>query len=302
LADVKVKHALDNTGCLNFVVALSCEAKPLVDYYRLEKQSTSAFPYYFKPSCAQHPYNINLVVSGIGLQAMATACGWLGGVSKTKNTVWLNVGTAGHATLKLGEIARVVCAAQSDSEIRHFPPLVAKWGGVNASLISSAAPVSQYPEQLLVDMEASAFFMAAKRFASAELVQALKVISDNPDNKIELLNATKLSALIASQMDLIHEFSMALIKLAKVGPSADKSQYFAHELHCTVSQSLQFNDLTSKLHNLNVEKVQIDALLKQAPDMKTVLADLKALLSATAPDLAFSHQAKQNSIFDLNDI
>ena len=289
-----MKHLLENAGCLNFVVALSCEAKPLIDYYRLEKQSSSALPLYSKSNGVQHPYKINLVVSGIGMQSMATACGWLGGVSGGKPAVWLNVGTAGHATLELGVIARVVCATQSDSEAKHFPPLVAKWSGVNAPLISSATPVSQYPEQSLVDMETSAFFIAAKRFASTELVQALKVVSDNPDNQVELLNAAKLSTLIADQMGSIHQFSMALLKLAAIEVSVDQVPQFKHALHCTVSQSLLFNDLTNKLQNLCVDKQQIDALVKQASNMTTLLAKLRVKLAAIVPDLKSFPKNKPN--------
>lgn len=280
-----MKKKSAQTVCLNFVTALSCEAKPLIDYYGLVKQSYTAFPHFFKPSCEQHSYNINLVVSGIGMQSMATACGWLSGVSSNEPAVWLNIGTAGHATLQLGEIVRVVCATQANANTSHFPPLVAKWAGVNAPLISSTAPVSRYPEQSLVDMEASAFFVAAKRFASAELVQALKVVSDNKENSIEQLNAAKLSAFIAERMNAIHEFSETLLELAAAEKFIPQIPQFSHQLHSTHSQTQQFKDLTNKLVNLCIDKQEINNIIYKAVNMKALLAQLKVKHATLIPDL-----------------
>ena len=274
-----------NPVCLNFVTALSCEAKPLIDHYGLVKQASAAFPYFFKPACEQHRYKINLLVSGIGMQAMATACGWLAGMVASAPAVWLNVGTAGHATLALGEIVRVVSVTQSDTDSAHFPPLVAKWSGVNAPLISSAAPVLQYPEELLVDMEASAFFTAAKRFASAELVQSLKVVSDNKKNSIEQLNAAKLSAFVASKMNSIDVFGRALVELAATESTVAHTSLLAHNLHCTHSQAQQFKDLANKLINLQMELQDINCIIEQAASMKVLLQELRRHQETTIPDL-----------------
>ena len=93
---------------LNLMVALSCEAKPLIDFYGLKKRSSSGFSLFCREADHKYSFDINLVVSGIGSQNMLPACAWLAAKTELGSCVWLNIGTAGHANLSLGEIVRVV--------------------------------------------------------------------------------------------------------------------------------------------------------------------------------------------------
>jgi len=52
-------------------------------------------------------------------------------------------------------------------------------------------------------MEAMAFFATACRSASSELVQSLKVVSDNQDQTAETVNAKQASELVAAHVDMI---------------------------------------------------------------------------------------------------
>jgi nucleoside phosphorylase len=268
------------------MVALNCEAKPIVDYYRLSKQYSRGFSFWHRPQSEQNSYGINLVVSGIGQQNMAAACGWLAGKLGDTRNAWLNVGIAGHGTLDLGEIVRVVCATSADSQAAHFPPLVVKWAGKNAPIQSGTEPIGQYPDAILCDMEASAFFNASLRFADAELVQALKIVSDNTEHSAEELNATRITSLIADKIMLIHEFSCEVMNLLGRVPQIAGADFDISKHHCTLSQSLQFRDVCNKIQNLGVDEKVIVSVIGQAPNMKALLEELKQVQQSTVPKIA----------------
>jgi len=264
-----------------FMLALACEAKPIIDFYGLKKIASSPFAHY---QIANENHNIDLFVSGIGATAMATAIGWAGAhITKAQKAVWLNVGTAGHATRELGQAVLINSCAGDTIARTHYPPLVCKWSGATESLISVNTPSNQYPSQAAVDMEAQAFFNSAQRFASAELVQSLKVISDNNEHGIEQLNAQKLSDVIYQNIDDITGYAERLLELLRVSPHVDSDLISApSDLHFTVSQQHQWQDLRRKAVVM-LEKSSIDisnlASAKSAKQAITILNNV--LLSAT---------------------
>ena len=282
------------TTSLNIMLALSCEAKPLIDFYRLKKLDSKGFAHFYAEGNPNRPHDINLEVSGIGSSNMLQASAWLAAKTELAPCAWLNVGTAGHKNLELGMIVQVVHSIESGSQKEHYPPLVvnarkrtkgAKWSVEGVSLLSNNAPVSDYPAIQAVDMEAYSFFLSAKRFASSELVQSLKVISDNQDHALELLNAARISELVASQINIIDEFNQSLIALVP----QPREQYMrgseiAH-LHCTVSQMAQYQDLMNKLDNIHLDQSRIDAAVVGASSMREALKQLKTLQLTIAPAL-----------------
>ena len=271
--------------CLNIMLALSCEAKPLIDFYRLSKQSSGAYPHFYKAAQHDRAYAINLVVSGIGTINMAAACGWIGAHTSKQRTAWLNIGTAGHATLALGEIAQVQRSMQLHAERAYYPPRVAKWLGQGCSLLSYNAPCVQYPAEQAVDMEASALFAIATRFTSAELVQSLKVISDNEQSGIENLNANRISELVAPHVSQIDSFASALMALLPSEEVRADPMSLISALHCTHSQRQQYLDLFGKLENVGQPVERLSKLVKSADSMRAVLQKLLQLQQTTAPTL-----------------
>jgi hypothetical protein len=267
------------TTSLNIMLALSCEAKPIIDFYRLKKLDSNGFDHFYGESNPGRLHDINLVVSGIGSTNMLQASAWLAAKTELMPCAWLNVGTAGHENLDLGVIVQVVHCVELGSQKAHYPPLVVdarkatkgpKSSVEGVSLLSSNTPVSDYLANQAVDMEAYSFFLSAKRFASSEL---------------ELLNAARISELLGSQISIIDEFSRSLIALVPV----PKQQYqrgsaIAH-LHCTVSQMAQYQDLMNKLDNIHLDQRKIDAATVEASSMREVLKQLKTLQLTLAPAL-----------------
>jgi nucleoside phosphorylase len=270
---------------LNILVALNCEARPLIDLYRLKKRSAKGLAWYRRSADQSQLFNINLVISGIGALNMVSACSWLAAKTEQENCAWLNTGTAGHGTLPVGELVRVVHSIEQSSDKSHYPPLVSKFKGTAISLLTNNTPVADYPENQAVDMEAHAFFTTAKRFASSELVQSIKVISDNKDNDLELLNAKKITQLIAAQANSIDQFARSLVELAPSPIVQFEMDEELKHLHCTTSQMLQFQSLMAKLDTMPLERNQIRAQTKGVTSMRDLLARLTALQIETAPHL-----------------
>lgn len=274
--------------------ALACEAKALIDYYELKKTASSPFAHFY---VEQDSTRIDLVVSGIGPLAMATAIGWAAASligshlhAKRVNVAWLNVGTAGHATHQCGHAVLINSVAGEAVTRTHYPPLVCKWSGDTASLISVASPSNQYPAQALVDMEGQAFFNSAIRFSSAELVQSIKVISDNTEYGVDQLNAQKLSDYIYQNISQITGYISRLLDLAGQQSFVDSSLIAAPDgLRFTVSQQHQWQDFSRKavvmMEQSSLDYTSLSFDLAAATSAKQAIAVLANAVSSAAPQL-----------------
>lgn len=267
---------------LNILTALACEATPLIESFQLSKVQDRPFGLYH----ASAEFEVNLIVAGIGETNMATAVGWLAAHSARHDCVWLNIGTAGHADEAVGEFG-LVHQVRHDTEARsHFPPLVADWRGKTFALTSFSAACTNYPSGQAVDMEASAFFKSALKFDCAERVQAIKVISDNPANGIEQVNAAQITALIRPAVAEINRFARNLLELL---PAITIQPQFKERMagrHCTTAQRHQFADLVQKAQALAISEQQINHLIEPGIPMAQILKKLGALLDSSPPRLS----------------
>lgn len=159
---------------LIWVCALHCEAKPVIDYYRLKKfHDEHSFDLYLgeKTAC---------IVSGIGKIASAAATAWAAAkFSELAPLAWINLGIAGAASRPIGSILLVNQIIDPDSGRKYFPVIIGDSPLERAGCLSLNQPGHDYHETQLFDMEASGFFDSAVRFSSAELIRCIKIVSDN---------------------------------------------------------------------------------------------------------------------------
>lgn len=264
---------------ITIIAALNCEAKPWVDFYGLKKQCDSPFRYYAKDGVA-----IEVVISGIGSIAMAAAIGWIG-ASAAHPRAWLNLGIAGHATKPIGSICRVHSVVNATDLAKYHPPLVAKWKGESSAIASVNAPTNSYAEGAMIDMESYAFFKAATLFSPSELVQSIKVISDNQEQGFEELNAAKITALMLPHIEQVNNFSAELVALCPERKIEHPWQalLLTRSSH---SQGLQLDELLSKACVLGLHAQVASLGLESQTPVKTSIDKLKALLAKSAPDLS----------------
>lgn len=261
-----------------YVVALHAEARPLIDALRLKRRIDKPWPYYNNGE--QH-----LLVSGMGALNAAAACGWLiGRQPALDQEPWLNVGTAGHASHSLGETFWIERLLEPKGSV--YPALHVKNNLPGESLLSVEAPCEQYPANSLVDMEGLGFYSTCSRFVPLELLQLIKVVSDNSANPLAQVDATKTSALISNSVEQVLAFAESLKQLAACLPEpvSDAVESCSVEYHTRMrfshSQLLQLHKLLSRYHVLT-DSLCGPADLPSAPrDAKQALAMLEAQIAA----------------------
>jgi nucleoside phosphorylase len=200
--------------------ALPCEAKPLIAYFKLKKEmAISPFAIYTQGSLV-------LTVSGIGKSAMAAAVAYTMALFPADSlAVMVNIGVAGHKNYDLGVLLLAEKIIDQESKKAYYPQLVAQVSCLTECLTTVAYPQLHYETDSLYDMEASAFYETAVRFSSSELIQSLKIISDNEHSSIEKITPVKVSAWIQKQLGEITSHIKRLQILASQHKHVELDEY-----------------------------------------------------------------------------
>jgi len=175
--------------------ALECEAKALINYFKMKKAN------------ANHPFSIysneNLVVTvtGVGKIAMAGGVAYVLALFPEVNMpVMVNIGIAGHKRHKLGSLLIASKIKDVESEKVFYPQLIGNKWPESSEIRSSVKADINYSMDCLYDMEASAFYEMAVKFSHIELIHSIKVVSDNECSSVEAINAKKVVGWISDQV------------------------------------------------------------------------------------------------------
>lgn len=232
--------------------ALACEAKPLVGHYKLRKDlSIDVFAIYCRD-------DICLTVTGIGKNAMAAAVAYTQALfAGDVPCVLLNVGIAGHKDHAVGQLCLIDKISDVDSGKNYYPPLVFKTSCCTAPIQTVSKPVLVYDDACLCDMEASAFYETATRFSTGELIQCLKVVSDNTISPTENIQPQQVSRLIAAHVPAIETLLAELQKLARGihAPEPDLVAQWLERYHFTASERMQLKSQLSRWRVLTNNQV-----------------------------------------------
>ncbi|MDH5352872.1 MAG: hypothetical protein OEY09_00405 [Gammaproteobacteria bacterium] len=189
---------------LIWIAALHCEAKPVIDFYRLKKSPAHrGFDLYQNDDMC-------LVVSGIGKTSAAAATAWVAALQSTcASTAWINLGIAGAASHEIGSafwVSKITCKSTG----QNYYPVPTFSIDFNISACTTLDQASnEYQPSTLYEMEASGFFATATRFSSAELIHCLKFVSDNQHQQSRFEKAA-ISTLINQHMETIDKFAKNL--------------------------------------------------------------------------------------------
>ena len=179
---------------INIVVAMKREALPLISYWDLKKNSKKFY--------SNKKKKINLIISGIGKKRAEKATIYL--AEKTNNnSFFLNIGIAGHKNYKLGEIILISKITDNKTKYSWYPSLLWKTKIKKKPLITVGFPKIRYTTNFLYDMEASGFFKGAREFVGPEMVQCIKIISDNKKNSILNISSNKIENWINNKIIII---------------------------------------------------------------------------------------------------
>ncbi len=230
--------------------ALPCEAKPLIKAWRLPGW----------PS-ADHPFAIYagdgraVVVTGPGKVNMAGAIGYaLASFNKPQAPILINLGIAGHPSETIGTLCLGHKIIDQESGRCFYPQMPF---GVNHStyeVITHSQPHMDYQGYRLYDMEAAGFYELAVKFSSSELVQVVKIVSDNMQSSVANITESLVEEWMQRQVSAVEELVSRLIDLWSMGMGRGKACEPYHQItsrfHFTVSHALKLKDLLRRWHAL----------------------------------------------------
>ncbi len=261
---------------MNFVCALLAEAAPIADHFSLQKQRLSSPFTLFQSS------NHRLVVSGIGKVNTLTAVGFLHGISPEKNTPWLNLGVAGHGSAPIGSLLQVSKCINLASQKTFYPPQITRTKIPKTILHTCDQPSSEYLCDVAYDMEGSAYFETASRFSPREMVQSVKIISDNPETPLSGFDKSKVQSLVSKVINQIEPLIIELDSMEKEITPPDALIYAFEEIsnqyRLTATQVHQVQKIIRQAHLLQFPISQILELFQASSNLKSTLLEIDQIL------------------------
>ncbi|BCG65879.1 MAG: adenosylhomocysteine nucleosidase [Methyloprofundus sp.] len=248
-------------GQVYLFAAFPAEAKPLISHFKLKKElSVTAFTIYRNPE-------ITLTVTGLGKAAMAAGLAYTLALFPAATVpILLNVGIVGHQDQPLGSIFCAEKIIDQDSQRVYYPQLVATPPCPSQTLTTVSSPELAYAGTSLYEMEASAFYETAIRFSSSELIQCIKVVSDNQANPVAQIKPAQVSELIMMAIPVIKDYINLLSQLALLSQNFKVPFYteIITQAHFTNQQKLQLKMLLSKRAVLMTHKLDLTELMQNS--------------------------------------
>ncbi len=270
-------------GQVNMVVAMPAEARPLVEAFALEPVAGC------DPFQVYHGDRVSLIVSGPGMARAAAAAGYLyrlnGGC---REQGWLNVGVGGHRAHPTGAAFLAHRVSDGLSLESWYPPRVFTAPCPGEAVLTVGRVEREYPRPVIYEMEAAGFMAAALRFATAELVQVLKIISDNADFPASRVRSRDIGAFVAGQQCAIESVLTSLGELAGEMRALERphpeQERFLEQWRFTATQQHQLRELLRRFGLLLPGRSAFESARGQER-ARGVLQQLALELDAVVPDL-----------------
>lgn len=269
---------------LCLVVALQCEAKPLIRHYRLRARSTAqSFRIYGND-------DTTLIISGVGKAAAAAAVAYLHMHNgQAVNHAWLNWGVAGHGEWAVGTGFIAHKITDQGSSRHWYPPLLADLPCPTDALITVDSPARHFAAPAGYDMEAAGYYPTACRFATSELVQCYKIVSDDVDSAGDRLSAQQVSALMADHVPVVESVAAGLREqqavLAGLAPEDALLSACLRQWRFSTTQRHQLARLCQRARALALDADACWHELQGSRDAGQVLSALNERLARTPPRL-----------------
>lgn len=242
--------------------ALFYEAKPIIEYYDLEKNVTCTQFQVFEND------EIRLVITGQGNIAAAVAVSHIFTYFEVKASDYLiNIGCCAHVAIDRGDHAKTgqmfLCNKITDqcTGFTYYPDIIENTSITEAAVItgnkiytgSDTMPDGLMNEIQLYDMESAAIYQAATYYIGPHQMAYLKIISDKGigQKNADLIEPTFISLLMKQNLNSIHTF---LMRIHKVCIERDSDSNYELDLEAT-------EKLSTQLHCSIVMKNQLHQML-----------------------------------------
>lgn len=266
---------MTSTTPSNFIfVALPCEAKPLIQAWRLKKSPIKqAFAIYRGQETV-------VVIAGIGKIAMAAAVAYtMAQFADVAQPIMLNIGIAGHPLHAVGSCFLADKITDAETQRRFYPQLAFDVPCRSLPLKTLSKPDAGYADFSLCDMEASAFYEIAVKFGSSELIHCLKVVSDNEGSPLENIDEESVRAWIAASLTTIENLlsELSTLKRKLPAPSTEPYEQLLGKFHFTATNASKLHALVTRWQALN-SNVAFDLAEAKAGNARDLLAWLERQL------------------------
>jgi len=247
-----------------WVLALPAEATPLIEHYKLKLVRSHPFKVYANESMTQ-----GLVISGIGRSASAAATIFLAEFMPSHQPlVFMNVGIAGARDLALGSLWRAHKVSCRSTGKVWYPGTLTPGICGSAALVTVDQPELDYPDESLFDMEAAGFFEMASKLTTLELIQSVKIISDNSKEDIQAINKAQVIEWVRVALEGVDVIKQELESLRKVvekrEPPGDWEEKIAATLHFSVTQRHRLKRLLARYWALDESEKPVMQCLSEA--------------------------------------
>lgn len=199
-----------------------------------------------------------LVICGVGKISMAGAVGYaLALFPKQQLPILINLGIAGHCYEALGALCLGHKIIDSQSERVFYPQLPFTIPCVTQVVATHAKPHVDYAGTCLYDMEAAGFYEMAVKFSSSELIQVLKIVSDNAQSSIANINEEVVGSWIDQQLGIIDTLLAQLTKIRQtmLFPLSDMHQQLLGAFRFSVTGSIKLKNLLQRWQLLRGNEV-----------------------------------------------
>lgn len=263
-----------NNAIVNIIVALDCEARSLIDAYRLKKRGSKPFAYY----CSQDN-RLQVIVSGIGAVRTAAATAYLASKQAATQAYYLNLGIAGCQDANLGEL--YYCHKISDAvrQSRAYPHKPKNIDCATKALVTVAIEQDAYPDKDLIDMEGAAFFQAASLWVPEGQVHVVKLVSDTKTDERNAISKAAVIQWMQAQQTAIDAIVQTLLVLSAQEVEAtvqiDLSDWL-ETWHFSQYQQHQLNEYVRRWRQ--VGKGDARLMLADCRDGSAVLSQFDVLL------------------------
>jgi hypothetical protein len=231
--------------------ALACEAKPLIQAWQLKKLTQ------YHPYAIYADANRVLVVSGPGQIAMAGAIGYVMGLFPNPHyPVLINLGIAGHSCKPLGTLLLADKIINLSNAKNYYPQLPMLINCETATVWTHTHAQMNYAEPCLYDMEAAGFYELAVKFSCSELIQCLKVVSDNRDTPLEHITEAAVTSWLNTQLGPIEELIEQCLAIRQQLPALENKLFeqLITQFHFTASSAIRLKNGLIKWQLLKPEE------------------------------------------------
>lgn len=267
-----------NHPCVCIAVALPIEARLLCDTFKCRQLQDNHFTLF-----ARQDLSLVIIVSGVGRLAMASAIAYFCGAYHRK-PILLNFGIAGSQEFARGDLVTCHKLYDASSDKNYYPDF--SWQQKLPSCIGETREQHSdvYPEQGVVDLEATGFYASSQQFVVRENIRVLKLVSDNHVEQAARLDKTQVQCLIQAQLDPLRTAVEELCHLSQTLKPYENLNYqrILPQCHFTQTQSHQLYDWCRRYEAL-FQDVTLAQQTKTLPNAKQIITFIEQLCAAATP-------------------